>query len=71
MQERSLARVASLEIWFGQVDPRPLAGGITNKNFIVEDRGRRYVVRVGSDIPVHGIVRANESAEPGSAPGGP
>jgi thiamine kinase-like enzyme len=62
MQERSLARVASLEIWFGQVDPRPLAGGITNKNFIVEDRGRRYVVRVGSDIPVHGIVRANELA---------
>ena len=62
LSERSLSRVASLEIWFGQVDPRPLAGGITNKNFIVEDRGRRYVVRVGSDISVHGIVRANELA---------
>ena len=62
LSERSLSRVASLEIWFGEVDPRPLAGGITNKNFIVEDRGRRYVVRVGSDIPVHGVVRANELA---------
>jgi len=61
-QEVSAARIAELEIWFGRVDPVPLTGGITNKNFIVEDRGRRYVVRVGSDIPVHGIVRANELA---------
>jgi len=62
VQEHSSTRVAALEIWFGRVDPVPLAGGITNKNFSVEDRGRRYVVRVGSDIPVHGIVRANELA---------
>jgi thiamine kinase-like enzyme len=61
-QERSLARVAELAIWFGHVDPLPLAGGITNQNFTVEDRGRRYVVRVGSDILVHGVVRANELA---------
>ncbi len=62
LSERSLARIAALEIWAGQVEPRPLAGGITNKNFTVEDRGQSYVVRVGSDIPVHGIVRANELA---------
>ena len=61
-QEHSLARAAALPIWFGRVDPVPLGGGITNKNFTVEDRGRRYVVRVGSDILVHGIVRANELA---------
>jgi len=61
-RERSSARVAKLEIWFGRVDPVPLAGGITNQNFTVEDRGRRYVVRVGSDILVHGVVRANELA---------
>ena len=46
----------------GRVDPQPLAGGITNQNFVVEDRGRRYVVRVGDDILVHGVVRANELA---------
>ncbi|HET7852743.1 MAG TPA: choline/ethanolamine kinase family protein [Methyloceanibacter sp.] len=62
VRERSSARVAGLEIWFGRVDPLPLAGGITNQNFAVEDRGCRYVVRVGSDIPVHGVVRANELA---------
>lgn len=57
-----VARVASLPIWFGRVDPEPLTGGITNHNFSVYDRGRRYVVRVGADIPVHGVVRANELA---------
>jgi thiamine kinase-like enzyme len=62
VRERSSGRVAALTIWFGRVDPVPLAGGITNQNFAVEDRGRRYVVRVGSDIPVHGVVRANELA---------
>jgi thiamine kinase-like enzyme len=62
VRERSSARVAELEIWFGRVEPVPLAGGITNQNFAVEDRGRRYVVRVGSDIPVHGVVRATELA---------
>lgn len=56
------ARVAALPIWFGRVDPEPLKGGITNHNFAVLDRGQRYVVRVGADIPVHGIVRANELA---------
>ena len=62
IQESSAARVAALAIWFGRVDPQPLAGGITNQNFTVEDHGRRYVVRVGSDILVHGVVRANELA---------
>jgi len=62
VRERSAARVVALAIWSGRVDPRPLAGGITNQNFAVEDRGRRYVVRVGEDILVHGVVRANELA---------
>jgi thiamine kinase-like enzyme len=62
LREGSASRVAALTIWLGRVDPQPLAGGITNQNFTVEDRGRRYVVRVGSDILVHGVVRANEQA---------
>ncbi len=57
-----VARVATLAIWFGSVDPEPLLGGITNKNFVVRDRGRKYVVRTGGDILVHGVVRANELA---------
>ena len=42
--------------------PEPLGGGITNVNFIVDDAGERYVVRVGEDIPVHGVYRVNELA---------
>jgi thiamine kinase-like enzyme len=44
------------------VEPVPLSGGITNRNYRVEDRGRSVVVRVGEDILVHGIVRTNELA---------
>lgn len=51
---------AALTCWQGIVDPKPLSGGITNKNFVVEDRGRKFVVRVGDDIPVHQIMRFNE-----------
>jgi thiamine kinase-like enzyme len=61
-RKSSTARVAALPIWSRRVDPVPLTGGITNQNFKVEDRGRRYVVRVGDDILVHGVVRANELA---------
>src|SRR4029079_13985799 len=61
-RESALARVAALAIWPRRVAPVPLAGGITNQNFKVEDRGRRYVVRVGDDILVHGVVRATELA---------
>lgn len=61
-REDAAARVAALAIWRGRVQPEPLAGGITNQNFKVEDGGRRYVVRVGDDILVHGVVRANEVA---------
>jgi thiamine kinase-like enzyme len=56
------ARAAALPIWKGPVEPRPLAGGITNTNFTVEDGGRRYVVRIGGDIPLHGVLRFNERA---------
>ncbi len=56
------ARVASLPVWRGPVAPEPLGGGITNTNFLVRDGGRRYVVRVGEDIPVHGVMRFNELA---------
>lgn len=65
MPERSQspeARAAQLPIWSGPVRPEPLTGGITNTNFVVADRGRRFVVRVGDDIDVHGVSRRNELA---------
>ncbi|MFO1107131.1 MAG: choline/ethanolamine kinase family protein [Amaricoccus sp.] len=53
-------RAAALPIWTGPVTPEPLAGGITNVNFVVADAGRRYLVRIGGDIPEHMILRRFE-----------
>jgi thiamine kinase-like enzyme len=55
-------RASSLSFWSGPVEPQPLGGGITNVNFVVEDRGERFVVRIGDDIPVHQVMRFNELA---------
>ena len=55
-------RAARLPCWSGDVTPEPLGGGITNINFSVEDAGERYVVRIGDDIPVHGVYRVHELA---------
>jgi thiamine kinase-like enzyme len=61
-ETQAAERAARLPIWQGKVKPERLAGGITNINFVVEDAGERYVVRVGDDIPVHQILRFNEAA---------
>jgi thiamine kinase-like enzyme len=58
----AMQRAARLSCWSGDVEPRPLRGGITNQNFVVEDAGERYFVRIGDDIPVHGVMRFNELA---------
>ena len=51
-----------LPCWSGRVEPVPLVGGITNKNYLVADRGEKFVVRLGEDIPIHGVMRFNELA---------
>lgn len=61
-QDDPARRVAALDLWSAPVAPRPVQGGITNTNFLVEDRGARFFVRVGADIPVHGVMRFNELA---------
>jgi thiamine kinase-like enzyme len=60
LNHHDLVRV--LPIWQGQIDMRPLVGGMTNRNYLVTDARKKAVVRIGEDIPVHGIVRFNELA---------
>jgi len=62
MNTRPRDRVAHLDFWSSHVEPEPLDGGITNTNFIVDDQGERFVVRIGEDIPIHGVMRFNEIA---------
>lgn len=56
------ARVRALPLWQGAIAIAPLKGGITNRNLIVRDDVRRVVIRLGGDIPAHGIMRFNERA---------
>jgi thiamine kinase-like enzyme len=58
----SLERIRHLRYWSGPVDPVRLVGGITNRNYVVSDRGDKFVVRLGDDVPIHGIRRSNELA---------
>ena len=60
MNKSARDMVSDLDFWSSKVEPEPLGGGITNTNFIVDDRGERFVVRVGDDIPIHGVMRFNE-----------
>ncbi len=55
-------RAAQLSCWSGPVDPQPLGGGITNTNFVVRDGEETFVVRIGEDLPLHGVVRTQELA---------
>ena len=58
----SHADFRSLPFWQGEITATPLDGGITNVNYLVEDAERKYVVRVGDDIPLHQVMRFNELA---------
>lgn len=53
-------RIKYLAIWRGPITVSPLDGGITNRNFLVQDGAHKSVVRIGTDIPAHQIMRFNE-----------
>ena len=55
-------RVESLNCWERTIHCEPLEGGITNRNFLVEHGNEKFFVRLGVDIPVHGVYRFNEMA---------
>ena len=63
MDTAEMDAIAHLPCWSGRVDIAPLAGGITNRNYLVHDPGQgRFVARIGADRPIHGILRWNERA---------
>ncbi len=55
-------RIHALGIWQGPIDIAPIAGGLTNRNYLVRDGTLKRVVRLGDDIPIHHINRQNELA---------
>ena len=55
-------RIRVLPCWSGPVDIAPLSGGMTNRNYMVRDAAQRFAVRLGEDLPAHGVMRFNELA---------
>ncbi|MBM3548959.1 MAG: choline kinase [Alphaproteobacteria bacterium] len=60
--EDDLGRVSLLPCWQGSPRIEPLSGGLSNRNYRVRDSSGHWVVRLGGDVPEHGIVRANDFA---------
>ncbi len=53
-------RIRSLPLWSGPIVLRHLEGGITNRNYLVDDGKERFVARVGEELFILGIDRRNE-----------
>jgi thiamine kinase-like enzyme len=55
--------IAALPCWSGAIEINALPGGLTNRNFRVSDQSRQvFVVRIGRDLPEHGVMRFHELA---------
>jgi thiamine kinase-like enzyme len=61
-READIARVASLGCWRGVPRIKPLAGGMTNRNWLVRDAAGAHVARLGEDLPHHMVLRWHEHA---------
>lgn len=59
---KQIEHINSLDFWTSSVEIEPISGGITNQNYLVTAKEARYFVRIGEDIPVHGVKRFNELA---------
>lgn len=61
-RSRVLRRIEKLPCWTGPVRVAPLAGGMTNRNYRVQCGAQVFAVRLGQDLPAHGVMRFNERA---------
>ena len=52
--------IQSIPIWKGNIEIKTIDGGLTNKNYLIQENSKKFVVRLGDDIPEHLISRSNE-----------
>ena len=53
-------RIRALPLWSGPIRLQRLEGGITNRNYLVDDANEQFVARIGEELLVLGIDRRNE-----------
>ena len=52
--------IRSIPIWNEKIKIQNIEGGLTNQNFLIEENNKKYVVRLGDDIPEHNVSRSKE-----------
>jgi thiamine kinase-like enzyme len=60
VDKQILNTINTIPIWVGDIEIEKLDGGITNENFLIKNNKKKYVVRIGQDIPEHLVSRSNE-----------
>ena len=60
MDKNIIKIISKVKFWKNEINISPVTGGITNKNFLVNDGNQKFFVRIGNDIPEHLIYRSNE-----------
>jgi len=60
MDEITKNLIQSIPIWKGNIEIKTIDGGLTNKNYLIQENSKKFVVRLGDDIPEHLISRSNE-----------
>jgi thiamine kinase-like enzyme len=54
-------RVRGLPCWVGEIEGKPLSGGLSNEIWWVKDQRGQHVVRLGQDYPFHHVFRDREA----------
>ena len=52
--------IRSLPFWKNEIKIKPIKGGLTNQNFLVQENSKKFFVRLGDDMPEHNISRSKE-----------
>ena len=60
MDEITKNLIQSIPIWKGNIEIKTIDGGLTNKNYLIQESSKKFVVRLGDDIPEHLVSRSNE-----------
>ena len=52
--------IRSLPFWKNEINIKPIKGGISNQNFLVQENSKKFFVRLGDDMPEHNVSRSKE-----------
>ena len=56
--------IRSLPFWKNKINIKPIKGGISNQNFLVQENSKKFFVRLGDDMPEHNVCLLYTSPSP-------